>query len=430
MAATVLLCDSAEAIALLQYALISSGGDLQVEVVLDGYHAVEMAERIRPELIVTELDVEGLAGSDLVRRLRTASPGSKILCWTTVAAEDVFSRVLAAGASGVLLKKTGPEEVAAAIEPVLRGQVVLEPSVAEKLAERITSSIQREPELEAAIAEAKDKLELVTQAKAEFLANVSHEFRTPVTIAKGIAYVLKNKGIPEDEQQEFLDRLETSLDKLMTLVDEILTIADLDRGQLALNVESYDLAPRVRELCDQAQLQYPQVALEILLPERLVVDIDAVRVSEVVRQLLDNACRYSPPEEAVTIKARRADEGLVVTVTDRGQGLRRDVVTQAFNEPFTAGEEILRKERSGIGVGLHMARQLILQHGGIMWADPVPGGGTKVSFCIPSDRSKPVAHPPRPAEETLALAPEPAGSESPAAEIAPVPQPPASSAAS
>jgi signal transduction histidine kinase len=401
MAATVLLCDSAEAIALLQYALISSDSDLQIEVVLDGYHAVEIAERIHPDLIVTELDVEGLAGSDLVRRLRTASPDSKILCWTTVAAEEVFSQILASGANGVLLKKTGPEEVASAIEPILRGQTVLEASVAEKLGERLTAALRHEPELEAAIAEAKDKLELVTQAKAEFLANVSHEFRTPVTIAKGIAYVLKNKGIPEEEQQEFLGKLESSLDKLMTLVDEILTIADLDRGQLALNVEPFDLAPRVRDLCEQAQLKYPDCSLEILLPERLVVDVDAVRVSEVIRQLLDNACRYSPPDEAVTIKARRADEGLVVTVTDRGQGLRRDVATQAFNEPFTAGEEILRKERSGIGVGLHMARQLILQHGGIMWADPVPGGGTKVSFCIPGDRSKPVSLPPRTAAEAL-----------------------------
>jgi signal transduction histidine kinase len=403
MAATILLCDSAEAIALLQYALITSDGDFEIEVVLDGYHAVEMAERIHPDLVVTELDVEGLAGSDLVRRLRTASPESRILCWTTVGAEEVFSQVLAAGASGVLLKKTGPEEVASAIEPLLRGEVVLEASVAEKLGERLTAALRHEPELEAAIAQAKDKLELVTQAKAEFLANVSHEFRTPVTIAKGIAYVLKNKGIPEDEQQEFLEKLETSLDKLMKLVDEILTIADLDRGQLALNVDSFDLAPRIRELCEQAQRQYPECSLEILLPERLVVEIDAVRVSEVIRQLLDNACRYSPPDEAVTIKARNADEGLVVTVTDRGQGVRRDVVHQAFNEPFTAGEEILRKERSGIGVGLHMARQLILQHGGIMWADPVPGGGTKVSFCIPGDRSRPVARPPL-SPEPLAVA--------------------------
>src|SRR4051794_12742076 len=151
MAATVLLCDSAEAIALLQYALITSDADLQIEVVLDGYHAVEMAERIHPDLIVTELEVEGLAGSDLVRRLRTAAPDSRILCWTTVASTEAISQVVAAGARGVLLKESGPDDVASAIDPILRGKVVLSPSLAEKLGERLTASIEHEPELEAAI---------------------------------------------------------------------------------------------------------------------------------------------------------------------------------------------------------------------------------------------------------------------------------------
>jgi signal transduction histidine kinase len=407
MTTSVLLCDSSEGLALLQYALIRSGADLEIEVVLDGYHAVEVASRIKPDLVVTEVDVEGLSGPELVRRLVAAAPETRVLCWTAATSPDLVAAVFAAGAIGFLLKETGPEEVASALDPILKNQVVLSPSVAAALGERLSTAIHREPELEIALSEAKDKLELVTQAKAEFLANVSHEFRTPVTIAKGIAYVLKNRGIPEEEQQEFLDKLESSLDKLMTLVDEILTIADLDRGALALNVSTVDLTPIIHHLCDEMQTQYPEVSLELLLPERLSAEVDPVRVSEVVRQLLDNACRYSPPDEPVTLKARAAAEGLVVSVMDRGQGVRRDVVTQAFNEPFTAGEEILRKERSGIGVGLHMARQLILQHSGIMWADPVPGGGTRVSFCIPSDRNQPVTHPLRRSGDRLSIAPEP-----------------------
>jgi hypothetical protein len=63
--------------------------------------------------------------------------------------------------------------------------------------------------------------------------------------------------------------------------------------------------------------------------------------------------------------------------------MERRTLAQAFDEPFTAGEEILRKERAGAGVGLHMARQLVVQHGGILWADPIPAGGTRVSFCLP-----------------------------------------------
>jgi signal transduction histidine kinase len=88
------------------------------------------------------------------------------------------------------------------------------------------------------------------------------------------------------------------------------------------------------------------------------------------------------------------DEGVTVSITDHGQGIAREVVIQAFNEPFSTGEEILTKERSGIGLGLHMARQLVLQHLGIIWADPLPAGGTRVSFCLPVGSGAPVTSPP------------------------------------
>jgi two-component system sensor histidine kinase VicK len=111
--------------------------------------------------------------------------------------------------------------------------------------------------------------------------------------------------------------------------------------------------------------------------------IDGERISEAMAQLVDNACRYSPPGGRVIVSIRRVSEGIMFAVTDSGEGLPRDVVAKAFREPFTTGEEILRKERAGLGLGLHLARQLVVMHGGIMWADPLPSGGTRVAFCIP-----------------------------------------------
>ena len=73
-------------------------------------------------------------------------------------------------------------------------------------------------------------------AKAEFLANISHELRTPVTVAKGIAYVLKNPAVPDEEKTEFLDQLTGSLDKLMGIVDELITLSELERGTFELSL--------------------------------------------------------------------------------------------------------------------------------------------------------------------------------------------------
>lgn len=394
MPTRVLLCDTAEGLAQLQYALLKSGEDLQTDVVTDGVRAVEFAARTRPEVVVAEIGLDGLAGPELVRRLIATVPEARVICWTTLPSPFTAAEMLGVGASGYLLKEDGPEAVSRAIMPVLGGNVVISPRIAEQIGARFGQAVRHEREMQSALADTSEQLDLLTSAKAEFLANVSHELRTPVTVAKGIAYVLKHRGIPDDEREEFLEKLEGSLEKLMTLVDELLTIAELDRGTLLLQLAETDLAPIIRHVADDMGRRYDHVRIEHEVPDRLPALADQARVSEVVRQLLDNACRYSPEHGTVQVRARTMDEGVVVSVTDHGEGMAREIAIQAFNQPFSTGEEILRKERSGIGLGLHMARQLVLQHGGVIWADPLPAGGTRVSFCLPVTPGERLTEPP------------------------------------
>ncbi|HZP89429.1 MAG TPA: ATP-binding protein [Actinomycetota bacterium] len=405
---TLLLCDTADGLSHLQYALIKSGGDFQTEVVTDGFRAVEIAARTQPHVVVVEIGLEGLAGAELVRRLIATVPETRVICWTGVSSPFAAAEMIDAGATGYLLKEDGPDAVIRAIAAVLRGNVVLSPRVATRLASRLDDSVRKQRELETVLAQTSERLDRLTTVKADFLANVSHELRTPVTIAKGIAYVLKNRGIPEEERREFLDQLESSLERLMRIVDELVTIAEIDRGTLSLKRCPTDLAPLLRHVIDEVRRQYPAVAVDQQIPPALPSVVDPVRISEVARQILDNACRYSPEDRPVTVRARSMDEGVVVSVTDHGQGIDRGLVTQVFSEPFSTGEEILRKERSGVGVGLHMARQLVLQHGGIIWADPLPAGGTRVSFCIPAQDAEPLTEPP----DLSADAPQPTASSS------------------
>jgi signal transduction histidine kinase len=403
MPTRVVLCDTGEGLAQLQYALLRSGADLQIEAVTDGFRAVEVAARTQPAVVVTEIGLEGLAGPELVRRLLAVVPETRVLCWSSVASPVVAAEALAAGASGYLLKDDGADAVLRAIRAVLLGNVALGPRLALQLAEALTAESLRRQELESALAETTERLQQLTTAKADFLANVSHELRTPLTVAKGIAYVLRHRGIPEHEQDEFLGQLEGALEKLMGMVEEMLTIADLDRGTLALKPVETDVAPILRHVADQVSREYPQVSISRRVPASLVALADPVRLAEIVRQLLDNACRYTAEGRPVDLVARLLDEGLVVSVTDRGSGMERRTAAQAFAEPFTAGEEILRKERAGVGVGLHMARQLVVAHGGIMWADPLPAGGTRVSFCLPRHAGERVSRQPE-------LGPDPAPS--------------------
>ncbi|MGA9160427.1 MAG: ATP-binding protein [Actinomycetota bacterium] len=422
MPTKVVLCDTPDGLAQLQYVLIRSGAALEIETVTDGLRAVEVSARTRPELVVAGVESESLSVAELVRRLLAITPETKVICWAD-ASPTVAAEMLQAGAAAYVSKDEGPDAVFRAMRAVHAGPVALSPRVAGDIATRLLDEERRVATLETTVAEVTAQLESMTTAKADFLANVSHELRTPVTVAKGIAYVLKNRGLPEEEEQEFIGQLEASLEKLAMLIEEMLIVADLDRGTLSLEVSEIDLAPLLRQVAAEISRQFPAVTLEREIPETLRGSADPMRFIEIVRQLLDNACRYSPEDEAVQLKGRPMDEGVVVSVTDHGEGMARQTASRAFEEPFSAGEDILRKERAGAGVGLHMARQLVVQHGGILWADPLPSGGTRVSFVIPAHQGDRVSRPPDPGsgplEELHALA----GS---ASEPAAGPTPPAS----
>ncbi|MEP6475938.1 MAG: hybrid sensor histidine kinase/response regulator [Actinomycetota bacterium] len=404
MAVTVLLCDTADGLAQLQYALIRSGADLQLEVTTDALRAVELAARTRPDVIVTELTLEGLGGAELIKRLRASAPGSRTICHSDVVDPRVIAEVLAAGAAGYVLREEGADEVLRAIGAAAGGAgASLSARAAALVAGTLGEALDDRERLSMQLAEIEETTRQGTAAKAEFLSNISHELRTPVTVAKGIAYVLRNRHIPDEEWEEFIQQLQASLDKLMMMVDEIITIAELERGTLELELTELDLAPLLRHAADEIGRQHPGLEIQRLFPDVLPAYGDPARIGEVVREILDNGCRYSPEDRPVELRARALDEGVVVTVTDRGQGMQRTVASQAFAQPFSTGEAVLRKEKAGVGVGLHLARKLIVQHGGILWTDPIPSGGTRVSFCIPGHRGETLSALPRGGGDLAAL---------------------------
>jgi signal transduction histidine kinase len=404
MTVTVLLCDTADGLAQLQYSLLRSGADLQLEVTTDALRAVELAARTRPDVIVTELTLEGLGGAELIKRLCASAPGSRTICHSDVVDPRLVAEVLAAGAAGYVLREEGSDEVLRAIGAAAAGAgATLSTRAAALVAGTLGEALDDRERLAMQLAEIEESTRQGTAAKADFLSNISHELRTPVTVAKGIAYVLRNRHIPDEEWEEFIQQLQASLDKLMMMVDEIITIAELERGTLELAIAELDLAPLLRHAADEVGRQHPNLEIQRLFPDTLPAFADPARIGEVVREILDNGCRYSPEDRPVELRARALDEGVVVTVTDRGQGMQRTVASQAFAQPFSTGEAVLRKEKAGVGVGLHLARQLIVQHGGILWTDPIPSGGTRVSFCIPAHRGETVTDLPRGTGDLAAL---------------------------
>jgi signal transduction histidine kinase len=384
MTTNVLLCDTPDEVARLQYELLREAPDLLVESTTDAFKAIESAARSRPDVVVCDLALDGIGGAEFVRRLRASTPATQVIARAAHPDPEDIRTSLASGASAFLLKADRGATVVTAIRAVALGSVVLSPTAASVFGDEVARTAARVGALESELTEVREEVSKGTSAKADFLANISHELRTPVTVAKGIAYVLRNPSVPDGERDQFLEQLQASLDRLMAIVDELITVAELERGTFSLELALTDLGPLVRHAVDEVGRQYPSVPVVAQVPDALMAIADGARVGGVVRELLDNACRYSPPGRAVELVARNLDEGVVVTVTDRGEGIDRAVAMRAFEQPFSTGEGTLRKEKAGVGVGLHLARQVIVEHGGIVWSDPLPGGGSRVTFCIPS----------------------------------------------
>jgi signal transduction histidine kinase len=381
MPVTVLVCDRPETVDETAHAVSSAGHE--VELAVEGFRAVELAERSHPEVVVFRTGLPGRPAADVVRRLKAFGIPPHVVVILAEQNVEEAADVLVAGADAVIGPDPHPEYVSWTVDRVAEGGAVLAPGIARELVDRFAETVRMKEEWSRSLADSALQTEELSRAKADLLANVSHELRTPLTVIKGLVSVMRRSEASQEDQTEFLRLVEEAADKLTAMVDNLVTLSEMERGTLRLDLHPCDLAQLVHEGAEQAGAAYPDVSVEVSVPHPIPATVDVNRLREAVRQLVDNACRYSAPGETVKVRARLGDEGIAVHVSDRGRGLRRDTVRAAFGQPFTPGEDILRKERAGLGMGLNLARSLVNLHGGIMWAEPLPGGGTRVAFTLP-----------------------------------------------
>jgi signal transduction histidine kinase len=334
----------------------------------------------------------------MIRRLRRTCAGCGVLMVIDEPGTFEAASLLRAGADAVLLGEPEITFLTWALDQVSRGGVVLSPEIARELAGSLADTVHREREWARALAERAQQAESLARAKADFIGNVSHELRTPLTIIKGVAATLA-RAPATPAQGQLLAEAEAAADKLTGMIETILTQAEVTRGEFVLDFRPCDVALVVREGASEAAANYPDIDVQVVAPSNIPAVADARAVRGVVRQIVDNACRYTEAGGHVSVKASRSDEGVSVHVTDRGPGVARGQIAAAFEQAFSPGEEVMTKQLAGLGLGLNLARSLLALHGGILWAEPLPGGGTRVSFTIPAEGPTTPSHPDAPARE-------------------------------
>ncbi len=216
----------------------------------------------------------------------------------------------------------------------------------------------------------------------QFVADASHELRTPVATIRGYAE-LHRRGALDDpaERDQAMRRTEAEARRMGELVDDLLLLARLDQGR-PLEREPVDLGVLAVDAAADARAMAPGRPVRASTEAGVVVDGDEHRLRQVVANLVRNALVHTPGDAAVTVTSRRRGEHGVVEVRDAGPGLDADRAARAF-ERFYRGDPGRARDTGGSGLGLAIVRAVAVAHGGTATLTSAPGEGTAVSVEIP-----------------------------------------------
>jgi len=227
----------------------------------------------------------------------------------------------------------------------------------------------------------------IERMKQGLLATVSHEFRTPLALIKGYATTLLATDVQWDpaDQQEFLQLVSIEADRLSALVQRLLDMRRIDAGMLQLQLLPTEVVVVVNSALDTMPHRRARIRVGPI-PE-LTLPIDAARVVTVVRNLLENACEYSPVDAIVDLTVEVVDDEVRFEVRDRGVGIAPEMRERIF-DTFVRADSSLHAEHGGVGLGLAIARGFVEAHGGRIRIDePVAGPGVVFTFTLPVAQS-------------------------------------------
>lgn len=250
------------------------------------------------------------------------------------------------------------------------------------------------------------------RAKNEFIANVSHELRTPLHAIAGWTQMLRKGSATPELTEKALDVIARNVETQAQLIEDLLDLSRVASGKLRLDVHPVDLSlvveGTIQSLTLSATAKMVRIA-SVLETDRTTVLGDALRIRQIVTNLLTNAIKFTPKEGSVHVALRRLDSDVELSVTDSGQGITPEFLPHVF-DIFRQEDAGMNRRSHGLGLGLAIVKKLVELHGGHVWAES-DGLGRGASFFVrlpisplhrPEMASEPV--PARPAEAPPVLA--------------------------
>lgn len=227
------------------------------------------------------------------------------------------------------------------------------------------------------------RLEAAIGRQKQFVSDASHELRTPIAVIQGYAGLLARWGKDNPEVlEEAITAITQETLSMKELVENLLFLARHDKSTLKLTFEAFDSAEMLRDLLRETELiatKHEIVAGDIA-PQMLTADRSSVK--QAVRVFVDNAIKYTPPGGKVGVSSRVLGESLHITVRDNGKGIAKADLARLFDRFFRA-DDARNSQTGGHGLGLAIARIIVVSHGGKIHVKSKPGEGSAFTLVIP-----------------------------------------------
>ena len=218
------------------------------------------------------------------------------------------------------------------------------------------------------------------RVRQEFVANLVHELKTPITSLRLTAESLLGDPAPKDRAR-FAERLVNEADLMSRIVDNLRQLAELESGALLVETTSFNLGELIQELRPRLGL-HRTVTVDV--PQGLVIATDRPKLAQALGNLIDNAAKFSPQEAEVEIRADVEKGNVVISVRDRGPGISPEHWSRVF-ERFYKVDRARPREAGGFGLGLAISKHLVQSIGGRIWTEAAHEGGQLFFIALPSE---------------------------------------------
>jgi two-component system sensor histidine kinase/response regulator len=337
--------------------------DYRVVEAADGEEALAIFESGGIDVILTDVMMPKMGGIELLRRVKEIDPTIVVVIMTGFAEKDIILNALKADADEFITKPLNLLQLKTSVDKSL---------VKKALKEEIAN------------------LKSLDRFKTNFLSIVSHKFRTPITT---ISLFLQNfaGGVYDPEDETFRHNVGLIYEEaryLERLVADLLTFSRVMHTNEGLKLERCDLNRIIPKIFTESQeiAGKPGVTASFDLEQIPPLLIDREKITFAIRQVIDNAYKFSIPEGTVLVSMKTAGAGYKITVEDNGIGISREELPKIF-EKFYQVDSSLTGQIRGFGLGLYYAREFIRLHNGSITVDSEPGRGTRVTITLPLQES-------------------------------------------